>query len=386
VVAQSGGPTPVINASLVGVIRAARAAAQVEQVLGAHFGFEGLLAGDLVDLAEIHESDLAILERTPSASLGSSRHRPNNAEVQQTVRTLAKQGVRWVLMIGGNDSADTLHRMHLAAREANLAFGVVGIPKTVDNDLPGMDHTPGYGSAARYLAMAMREAALDTAAMRRTDPIKILEVAGRNAGWLAAAGALGRVAPDDAPQVIFLPERPRSLEQMVDEIGAAVERHGWAVVALSENQADAEGRPLAGTEPIYVDPHGHPYFESPGAHLARAAQSTLGLRARFDRPGSLQRTSAWALSKVDLKEAGLAGADAVRRAIEGESDVMVAIQRVGDSPYRARYDTIPLTEVAARERRMPDEFIAPSGINVTEAFLSYGRPLIGGPLPPAIRL
>jgi 6-phosphofructokinase 1 len=386
VVAQSGGPTPVINASLVGVVRAARAAPQVQQVLGAHFGFEGMLAGDLVDLAEIHDSDLAVLERTPGASLGSSRHRPGDDEVLQTVQSLVRRGVRWVLMIGGNDSADTLHRMHLAAESSGVPLRVVGIPKTVDNDLPGMDHCPGYGSAARYLAMAMREAGLDTAAMQRTDPVKVIEVAGRNAGWLAAAGALGRMATTDAPQVVFLPERPRSLRQMVEEIGQAVERNGWVVVSISENQPDAEGRPLSGEKPVYVDPHGHPYFESPGLHLARAVQANLGLRARYERPGSLQRTSAWALSKIDLKEAGLAGADAVQRALDGESDVMVAIQRVSDSPYRARYDAIPLPAVAAQERLMPNEYIAESGIDITDAFLAYGRPLIGGPLPPGLRI
>jgi ATP-dependent phosphofructokinase / diphosphate-dependent phosphofructokinase len=386
VVAQSGGPTPVINASLVGVVRAARAASTVQQVQGARYGFEGLLAGDLVNLSQLHDADLAILERTPSSALGSSRHRPSDEQVQQTVQSLVGQGVRWLLMIGGNDSADTLHRIHLAARALGSPLAVVGVPKTVDNDLPGMDHCPGYGSAARYLAMAMREAALDTEAMQRTDPVKIIEVAGRNAGWLAAAGALGRVAPTDAPQVVFLPERPRSVRQMVEEIGQAVQRNGWAVVALSENQPDADRRPLSGDQPVYVDPHGHPYFESPGLHLARSVQFELGLRARYERPGSLQRSSAWALSKTDLKEAGLAGADAARRALAGESDVMVAIQRTGDSPYRVGYDAVPLVDVAARERRMPDEFIAESGIDVTDAFLAYGRPLIGGPLPPSLRL
>jgi 6-phosphofructokinase 1 len=248
-----------------------------------------------------------------------------------------------------------------------------------------MDHCPGYGSTARYLAIAAREAGLDTSAMRRTDPIKVIEVAGRNAGWLAAAAALGRKRPEDAPQVIFFPERRRPVRQMLEEIRAAHDSCGWAVIIICENQRTEQGQPLAGGAAVYVDPYGHPYHESAGAFLARAVQSGLGLRARYERPGSLQRTSALAISDVDLAEARGAGAEAVRLALEGQTDVMVTLQRLGP-PYAVAYGAVALEMVAQHERQLPDEFIAPSGTDVTDAFLDYARPLIGGPLPVIVTL
>jgi 6-phosphofructokinase 1 len=218
--------------------------------------------------------------------------------------------------------------------------------------------------------------------MRRTDPIKVLEVMGRNAGWLAAGSALGRESAGEAPHLIFLPERPRSLDQMIEEVHAAYLRAGWALIVLCENQQDHAGRPIAGDVVVHTDPHGHPYYESAGAHLAREVQSRLGLRARYERPGSLQRTSAAALSDVDVREAEQVGTEAVRRALAGESDEMVGIQRAATaSSYQIALNAVPLAEVSNSERRMPDEFIAPSGTDVTEAYLAYARPLIGAPLP-----
>lgn len=383
--AQSGGPTPVVNASLMGARSAALSQPAVGRVLGARFGIAGMLAGDYVDLTDLSDRDALALERTPGAALGSSRDLPTDPQLEQLALDLRHRGVQWVAMIGGNDTAATLHRLHLAARAVAVPLSVVGIPKTVDNDLPEMDHCPGYGSGARYLAIAAREAGLDTSAMRRSDPIKIIEVAGRNAGWLAAASALGRGQPGDAPQVIFLPERPLSLASMLAAIRAAYDAWGWVVVVIGENQRDDQGQPLAGGAPVYVDPHGHPYHESVGAFLARAAQSALGLRARYERPGSLQRTSALAISEVDVAEAREAGAEAVRLALQGRTDLMVTLQRRGP-PYAVAYGAVPLEAVARLERRLPDEFITPSSTDVTEAFLDYARPLIGGALPAVTRL
>lgn len=384
-IAQSGGPTPVVNASLVGALLTGRAAPQVDRILGIRFGIEGVLRSDYVDLTDLSESACASLAMTPNAALGASRYRPSEPELEQIVRNLEAQGVRWLTVIGGNDSADTLHRIHDTASTLGVDLCVIGIPKTIDNDLPHMDHCPGYGSAARYIALATREAALDTAAMRRTDPIKVVEVMGRNAGWLAAAAALGRTHPTGGPQIIFFPERPRSLAQMLAEIRQAYDRDGWAVIVICENQRDDAGRPLGSDVPVYVDPHGHPYFEGAGAHLARVTQAELGLRTRYDRPGSLQRSSASALSSVDLDEARAAGAEAVRLALAGESDVMVAIQRSPGASYTALFTAVRLDDVAHHERKMPDDFIAPSGTDVTPAFHEYARPLLGDPLPPVVQ-
>jgi ATP-dependent phosphofructokinase / diphosphate-dependent phosphofructokinase len=384
-VLQSGGPTAVVNASLVGAIRAARASGHIG-IVGARFGMEGVLASRYADLARLSDTELDVLARTPGAALGSSRYLADDAETERAVGLLVDQGVRWLVAIGGNDTADSLHRLHDAARRVGAPLAVVGIPKTIDNDLPEMDHCPGYGSAARYLALAVREAAIDTAAMRRTDPIKVVEVMGRNAGWLAAAGALAREVAGDAPQVIFLPERPRSIQQMLGEVASAHRAAGWAVVVISENQRDDQGRPIAGGEPVHVDAHGHPYYESAGAHLARQVQSQLGLRARYERPGSLQRTSAAAISETDALEAELVGAEAVRLCLSGARDEMVAMQRAEGERYAISLDTVPLTLIAQQERLLPDELIAESGIDVTRAFFEYARPLIGDPLPPMFRL
>jgi ATP-dependent phosphofructokinase / diphosphate-dependent phosphofructokinase len=381
IIAQSGGPTAVVNASLVGALDVARADARVGSVLGARFGVEGILNADFVDLTTLGTLEGAMLRRTPGAALGSSRHRPSDAELSALLEGDGFGRVGWVVLIGGNDTAETLHRLHAKAREAGRELNVVGIPKTIDNDLPGMDHCPGYGSAARFIALAAREAALDTVAMRKTDPVKIVEVMGRNAGWLAAASALGRDETIEAPHLIFLPERPRAVEQMLEEIRSAQAVHGWALVVISENQRDDRGRPIGGGEPLYVDPHGHAYYESAGAALARMSQERLGIRTRYERPGSLQRTSALTLSDLDLDEAEAAGAEAVRRALAGESDVMIAIQRADGPDYAPRYTTVPLESVAHQERLLSEAFIAPSGIDVTDAFLAYACPLIGAPLP-----
>ncbi len=385
VVFQSGGPTAVVNASMAGAISAA-ALDGVSPILGARFGVEGILASDYVDLAGLLDGPIELLARTPGAALGSSRYRPSDDEIDRAVTLLSQEGVRSLVAVGGNDTAETLHRIHLAASRSDTALSVVGIPKTIDNDLPGMDHCPGYGSAARYLAIAVREAGIDTAAMQRTDPIKIVEVMGRNSGWLAAASVLAREHPSDAPQVVFLPERPRPLDQMVQEIAEAHRANGWAVAVVSENQRDEAGQPIAGGEPIHVDAHGHPYYESAGAFLARQVQSELGLRARYERPGSLQRTAASAISSTDHAEATMAGESAVERALAGESDTMVALQRAKRVSYSIALDSVSLSVVAHRERRLPAEFIAESGVDVTDRFLEYARPLIGGPLPPLFRL
>ncbi len=375
-----------MNASVVGALETAMRTPRITQVLGARFGAEGILAEDFVNLTVLDQEQRERLARTPGAALGSSRYRPTDAEIERAVNRLVARGVSAVLMVGGNDTAETLHRFHLAATHGHLPLRVVAIPKTIDNDLPGMDHCPGYGSAARFIAIAAREASIDCAAMQRTDPVKILEVMGRNAGWLAAAAAVGRDAAGGAPHLIFLPERPRPVPQMLEEIRAEHARTGWVVVVLSENQRDDQGHPLAGETPVYVDPHGHPYFDSPGGHLARLVQAELGLRARAERPGSLQRTAFTMLSDTDVSEARQAGATAHALAGGGASDVMVAIQRVPGRAYAVRFGALPLEEIAHQERRLPDEFIAPSGTDVTDAFLAYARPLIGAPLPEAIRL
>ncbi|HEU5423144.1 MAG TPA: diphosphate--fructose-6-phosphate 1-phosphotransferase [Nitrolancea sp.] len=383
-VAQSGGATAVINSSLVGVVEAARAAGL--DVLGARRGIEGILAGDLVDLGRQPQTVLDHLRRTPSAALGTTRQRLDDDSAARAAALLARQGIRLLAYIGGNDSADTALRLAAAARAAGQELAVVGVPKTIDNDLPGTDHCPGYGSIARFMALAARDAGRDTEASAGLHPIKLIEVMGRDAGWITAAAALGQESPAEAPQLIFFPERPaRDLDGFVAEIAAAYRTYGQVVAVVPETIKDASGKPLAGSV-SWRDSFGHPYTPSPGPALAQAIQERLGARARFDKPGTIARMFMAAVSEPDLAEAYAVGAGAVRLLLRGVSEVMVTLERVSDEPYQVRTGSVPLPEVANRERLLPDEFIAPGGRAVTDAFRRYALPLIGGPLPPYARL
>ncbi len=379
---QSGGVTAVINASMVGVVREGMAQDAVGEIIGARSGIRGLLDGDLIDLRRQPADTLARVRETPSAALGSTRHKPTEDDIARALDALRRLNVGYVCPIGGNDSADTAHRLHRAAHAVGLPIRFVTVPKTIDNDLPHTDHTPGYASVARAVARMARETAYDTAALPLF-PVKLLEVMGRDAGWVAAATALAREEPDDAPHLIYLPERPPTATQILDEIAAVVRRVGWCVAVVPETLRDPDGTPIGGLG-TYVDPFGHAYAASPVAALAAALERERGLRARFDKPGTLARMMP---APLDLDEAEACGREAVRRAIAGESDRMVTIERVSDEPYAVRYDTTPLSGIANIVRNVPDDFIAPDGRGVTDAFRRYGLPLLGPePFPPFGRL
>ena len=351
------------------------------------FGVEGLLAGELLDLGSQPASRLERLRATPAAALGSCRYRLTDDDLEPALRRLAQHDVRYLVYIGGNDSAETAHRLQCAAEAAGQELTIVGVPKTIDNDLPCTDHCPGYGSAARFVAQLTAEAGLDTEAMRRTDPIKLIEVMGRYAGWLAAASWLGRDSETSAPHLVYLPERPRPAEQIVAEVRAVYEQLGYCVVVLSENQPDPAGGVLgAGGEPSWRDAFGHAYFDSPAHYLARLLRERLAVRTRVDRPGTLQRISSAHHSATDLDEAELVGRTAVRLALDGLGDQMVTLVRESDEPYRCGTGVAPLAEVASRQRLLPDEFIDSTGHGLSPAFERYARPLLGAPLPSYARL
>jgi len=386
-VAQSGGATAVINASLAGVVRAAQEHGRFDAIIGARHGIDGVLTERFVDLGRQPAEVLDQLLTTPSAVLGTTRRRLTDETAARAVKILARYKIRAVAYIGGNDSADTALRLAAAARDAGYDLRVVSVPKTIDNDLPGTDHCPGYGSIARFLALAARDAVRDTEATAALYPIKFIEVMGRNAGWVAAATALGQERDGDGPHLIFFPERPpRNLHGLLEEIQRAYERYGQVVAVVPETLKDAQGRPLSGEDLSWTDPFGHRYYPGPGPALTRAVEEHLGLRARFDKPGTIARMFAACASSVDRREAYEVGAAAVRLLVEGASEVMVTLERVSDDPYTATTGVIAATEVANRERRMPDAFIGPDGRSVTDAFRTYALPLIDGPLPPYARL
>jgi len=382
VVFQSGGVTAVINASLVGVIREARRHADIRRIFGARRGIEGVRDGALIDLTDMPDNVLDRVRDTPSAALSSTRHKPTEADLARALDRLQMHDIGYVCPIGGNDSADTAHRLHLAARAVGRDIRFVTVPKTIDNDLPDTDHTPGYGSVARTVARMARDTVYDTAGLP-VFPVKILEVMGRDAGWVAAATALAQETPEDAPHLIYLPERPPTVPQMLDEIAAVVARVGWCVAVVPETLRDADNHAIGG-EATYVDPFGHPYPASPAAALCALLGRERGLRARFDKPGSLARMQP---APLDQDEAEACGREAVRRAIAGESDRMVTIERVSDAPYTVRYGVTPLENVANTARHLPDRFIRTDGRGVTDAFRQYALPLLGpDPFPQYGRL
>ncbi|HEY2594659.1 MAG TPA: diphosphate--fructose-6-phosphate 1-phosphotransferase [Chloroflexota bacterium] len=383
VVGQSGGPTAVINASLAGVIDEARASGY-SRILGMRYGILGVLRNDLVDLTRLDATRLARLKHTPSSALGSCRYRLQSGEAEHIAATLRTEGAEAFIYIGGNDSAETSLRV---AESAGPGLSVVGVPKTIDNDLAGTDHCPGYGSAARFVAQVTHETAEDTRAMRATDPIRLIEVMGRQSGWLPGAAWLARQAPGDAPHLVYVPEHPRAVEDIVSDVRGVYEAEGWCVIVLCENQPTPDGGVIgAGGEPRWVDAFGHAYFDSPAQWLAQRLQAELGVRVRFDKPGTIQRMATAYVSSTDRSEAELVGRQAVRLAAAGTSGVMVSLERLSSQPYRVTTETTPLATVANEQRGLPDEFINAEGTGLTDAFVNYAQPLIGDPLPSIERL
>jgi 6-phosphofructokinase 1 len=387
VVGQSGGPTAVINASLAGVIEEAKQHPEIEGLFGAVNGVEGLLREDMTDLLAEEEAQLALLPGTPSAALGSCRKKLSQTDYAALLALFSAHNIRYWFYIGGNDSADTTHQVGRLAAEAGWEMRAIGIPKTVDNDLGYTDHCPGYGSVARFTALATRDAGLDTAAMHTVDTVKIIETMGRNAGWITASAALAREADGDPPHLIYLPERVFDQERFLADVKREVAKGRGCVIAACEGLRDASGEALVSFKhAVGTDSFGHKQLGGIGDYLVDLIAQHLGIKARFDKAGTIQRAFGLAQSSVDVAEAKMVGAAAVRYACEGVTDKMVTIVRTSNSPYRCETGLADLQAVANAERPMPDDFINSDGNDVTPAYLDYARPLIGGPLPPYARL
>ncbi|MGI8644192.1 MAG: diphosphate--fructose-6-phosphate 1-phosphotransferase [Thermomicrobiales bacterium] len=383
IVGQSGGATAVINASLIGVVEGALAQG-FSRILGIRHGIEGLFQNEIVDLSNLSPEHRDRIRRTPSAALGTGRHKLLEKELDLALAAFARHDVAAFVYIGGNDSADTAHRLHGAARAKGQELAVISVPKTIDNDLPETDHCPGYGSIARFMANAVRDATYDTIASPQLYPVKFIEVMGRDAGWVAASGVLGFGADEaDLTPLLYLPERPpASTGVVLGEIEAHVKERGWAVAVVPETLHDAAGRHLSGSEPDHVDRFGHPYFPSTGTALTRLVREHLGLRARDDRPGTFARMAMALASPVDLDEAYRAGQAAATHAARGESDQMTTLDRVATNPYQCDIGAVPLAAIANRVRLLPDEFIGDDGRSLTPAFRDYALPLLGpDPVP-----
>ncbi len=387
VVGQSGGPTAVINASLAGVIAEAKAHPEIKEIYGAVNGVDGLLREEMVDLRAETDETVSLLSQTPASALKTCRRKLTEADYERLLSIFRAHSVRYFVYIGGNDSADTTHQVGVLAKQSGYEMRVMGVPKTVDNDLAYMDHCPGYGSVARFNALAVRDAGLDSIAMATSTHIKIIETMGRNTGWITAATALAREQAGDPPDLIYLPERAFDHDTFLKDVKRVLERGRGCTIAVCEGLRDADGNIVVESKTsVDTDAFGHRQLGGIGDYLARFLMDALDKKARADKAGTIQRVCGSAQSSVDAAEARMAGAAAVRHASEGTSDQMVTLVRVSNSPYQCEMDLAPLSAVANSERPVPAEYINKAGNDITPAFIEYALPLIGGPLPRYARL
>ncbi|WP_017942958.1 MULTISPECIES: 6-phosphofructokinase [unclassified Thioalkalivibrio] len=386
-IAQGGGPTAVINQSMVGAVLEARKFTDVELVYGAFHGVRGIIDEEFLDLTQETTHNLEMVAQTPSSALGSTRDKPDLDYCKEIFKVLKAHEITYFFYIGGNDSSDTVRIVSEEARKANYPMRCVHIPKTIDNDLVENDHTPGFPSAARFVAQAFIGANLDNYAL---PGIYLAVVMGRHAGFLTAASALGKKFPDDGPHLIYVPERVFEVDRFLQDVKATMDRYGRCVIAVSEGIHDAEGEPIATklAKDVEKDAHGNVQLSGTGAladMLCGEIRDKLGVkRVRGDTFGYLQRAFIGCVSDVDQREAREVGEKAVQFAMWEGRDGSVAIKRTGF--YSVDYEYVPLEAVAGKTKVMPDEFIDASGTDVTDAFRMYLRPLLGSRMPDAYRL
>lgn len=380
-VGQSGGCTAVINKSLLGVIDAARASRSISDIWGLLHGIEGLLNEEFIDLRAQPLSLLKKIGELPSSVLGSARRKLVSGDEIRILEILKKHNIRYLLLIGGNDTADTILRVATVAETQGYDLKVIHIPKTIDNDLMETDHCPGYGSVARFAAITTQEAGLDTKSMKRVDPVKIIELMGRNSGWIVAASALLKKSESDPPHLLLVPEKPFHEAEFMGRVEAILTKVGYCIIVISETIRDVGGnrigKRLGG---ITQDSFGHQYVEGAANFLAMLVEDKLKIRARFDKPGTIQRMSMSYVSTVDQEEAYNAGVYGVRWAVKGISKVMVSFVRE-PGKYRIEYKPVSLGKIPNRERYLPKSFLNKSKDMITGPFRDYALPLIGQKLP-----
>ncbi len=386
-VAQGGGPTAVINQSMVGVVLEARRYAQVERIYGAVHGVEGIVNEAFMDLTKETVANLEAVAATPSSALLSTRVKPTPEFCKKMFESMKAHNIRFFFYIGGNDSSDTVRIVNEEAKKQNYEFRAVHIPKTVDNDLVINDHTPGYGSAARYVASAFAGINYDNRAL---SGVYIGVIMGRHAGFLTGAAALGRVFEEDGPHLVYFPERPFAIDQFIQDIKAVYDKYGRCIVAVSEGIQDADGVAIVTKlqDDVERDAHGNVQLSGTGALgdlLVAEVKAKLGIgRVRADTLGYMQRSFLGCVSDTDQKEAREVAEKAVQFALIDNCDGSVVMERTGD--YAIGYRLVALEEIAAKTKHMPDAFINDAGNHVTKAFLDYARPLIGTGFNPGSRL
>ena len=386
VVAQSGGPTAVINASAAGVIETALANRGVfSAVYGAYNGILGVLGEEMFDLGREDPAEIARLRRSPSSALGSCRYKlkdlkKSRADYERILEVFRAHDVRYFFYAGGNDSMDTADKLAQLAAQAGYELTVIGVPKTIDNDLGLTDHCPGYGSVAKYTAVSAMEAGRDTEAMWTHDTVTVHEVMGRNAGWIAAAAGLARRSDEDAPHLILLPEVPLSADKLAADVKECLARYNRCFIVAGEGVRDERGEYVATAGGAFGrDAFGHAQLGGAADALRAVIEKRVGVKCRTQKPGTMQRSAMHFASATDVAESYMAGAAAVGAAIDGVTGKMVSLVRAGgEGEYRCTTGLADLAAVANAVKPLPAEFINESGNGVTEAFCRYARPLIAG--------
>lgn len=385
-VAQSGGPTAAINATLAGVIKQAIKEEQIDQVYGACYGIQGVLEQKFVNLTEKVDTEekLEKLKRTPAAALGSCRFKLNNikeddSQYQEIVDILHKMNIGYFVYIGGNDSMDTVAKLSVYCKEKDVEdIKVIGGPKTIDNDLCGIDHCPGFGSAAKYISTVFCELEQEITVYEPKNVI-IVEMMGRHAGWLTAAAALAEGKNGNVPYLVYLEEKPFSLDRFIDDVKEKLASTNAVLVAVSEGVHDTEGRFLCEQEESReLDVFGHTKLSGTGKILEEAVRAKIGCKVRSIELNLLQRCAGHILSKTDIEESGNLGANAVKLAVAGESGLMSSLTRVSDAPYTVEYSGVDIREVANKEKKIPVEWINEAGNGVKEELITYLTPLVQG--------
>jgi 6-phosphofructokinase 1 len=385
-VGQSGGPTAVINASIAGVIQEARQHGCIRGIYGGLNGILGILKEELTDLHRENPSTIEALKHTPGAALGTCRYKidfkkkPAKAalEMDRLFQVFLAHNIRYFFYAGGNDSQDTAHKIHLEAVKRGHDMRIIGVPKTIDNDLPHTDHCPGFGSVAKYNACTVMEVAVDIGSMATDDgACGVIEVMGRSAGWIAASSILARRAPTDAPHIILLPEIAFDEAAFLAKVKVTVDALRYCVVVVGEGLKNADGTEFS-ADASRLDAFGHPVLSGAGERLAELIQQKLHTKTRSIKLGYAQRCAAHYASATDVAEAVACGVAAVRAAVEGRSGLMVKIVRTQSKPYRWTTGLQPLEDIANVEHVIPRDWISADGFSPSEEFVEFARPLIEG--------
>jgi ATP-dependent phosphofructokinase / diphosphate-dependent phosphofructokinase len=382
-IVQGGGPTAVFNASLSSAIEEARSQRGIGRIYGARYGMRGLVNGDAVELGRMSAEELALLHASPGAALGSSRFKPSDEDFDRMAETLRRLEIRFLIFMGGNGTMRGASLVSGRCRKLGFEIHIIGVPKTVDNDIAMTDRCPGYASAARYMAQSTRDLGMDIRSLPQ--PVTILEVIGRSIGWLAAATALAKESEAGAPHIVFLPEKPFCAEKFLADLDAIVTKIGWAIVVCSEGILNADGNLVYElTDPTHLDPLKRPMTGGVGQFLAEMVGARLKIRCRSEKPGLIARAAMAHVSAQDQKDAELVGRAGVRALAAGENEKMVSLLPLARSG-QCGCELVALSKVADVERQFPAEWIHDSVIPVGEEFFAYARPLVGDLAPYFVR-